>query len=277
MKIQGVALQGTRVEDALTGSASFSYTGTDQTWAVPRGVDEITVTVNGASGGNANVATGGTGASVTTTIPVTLGDTLKIVVGAKGDDGVNSGTTNVTCPYGGGGSGGRGGGNSGVYSGAAGGGYSGIFKNNTISVANALIVAGGGGGATTWQGQNANGGAAGTSGNASDGVSNTIEVYGHTAGYGATTSANGAAGTPFDAQAVNPAAGTQLIGGAGGQITEPTWSGAGGGGAGYYSGGGGSGGGSAIGGGGGGTSYILNGSGTSYSTNTGNGSITITY
>jgi hypothetical protein len=261
----------------VTGSASFAYTGADQTWSVPTGVYRITVTIKGASGGNVSSATGGTGASITTTIPVVPGDTLRLVVGAKGGDGSNQGTTNVTCPYGGGGYGGRGGGNNTVYSGAAGGGYSGIFKLNNISVANALVVAGAGGGATYWQSIATNGGAAGTSGNASDGVSNNIVSYGHNAGYGATTSSNGSAGVPFDTQAVNPTAGSQLAGGHGGENTVASWSGAGGGGAGYYSGGGAVGGGAAIGGGGGGTSYILNGSNTSYTTNTGNGSIAITY
>jgi hypothetical protein len=262
-----------------SGTASFAYTGADQTWTVPSSITKITVTIKGASGGNASSATGGTGASITTTIPVVPGDTLRLVVGAKGGDGVNGGTTNVTCPYGGGGYGGRGGGGSNYYSGAAGGGYSGIFKLNTISVSNALVVAGGGGGATTWpQGSvYTNGGAAGTSGNASDGVSNQSGSYGHTAGYGATTSSNGNAGAPFDAQTVNPTAGSQLAGGHGGETTTSSWSGAGGGGAGYYSGGGAAGGGAAVGGGGGGSSYILNGLNTSYTTNTGNGSIAITY
>ena len=258
-----------------TGSVSFSYTGADQTWTVPTGVYSITTTIKGASGGNASSATGGTGASITTTIPVVPGDTLRLVVGAKGNDGVSGGTTNVLCAYGGGGYGGRSGGST-VYSGAAGGGYSGIFKLNTISVANALVVAGAGGGATLFNVTPANGGAAGTSGNASDGV-NGDPALGHTGGYAATTSSNGIAGIPYDTQSVNPAAGSQLAGGNGGEVTTPTWSGGGGAGAGYYSGGGGAGGGTAIGGGAGGTSYILNGSNTSYTTNTGNGSIAITY
>lgn len=254
---------------------SFSYTGADQIWTVPNGVTSITVTVKGASGGNTNVnAFGGAGASVTTTIAVTSGDTLRLVVGGKGGDGVNNSTTNVTGPYGGGGYGGRSGGST-TFSGAAGGGYSGIFKLNTISVANALVIAGGGGGAGSWTTTVCSGGAAGTSGNASDGIGNYSGN--HVGGYAATTSSNGAAATPFDAQSVNPAAGTQLAGGHGGEVTSATWSGGGGGGAGYYSGGGGAGGGASVGGGAGGTSYILSGTSTSYSTNTGDGSITITY
>ena len=257
------------------GTATFSYTGADQTWTVPSGITKITVTVRGASGGNVSTATGGAGATVSTTVSVTPGDTLRLVVGAKGGDGSLGGITNPTCPYGGGGAGGGGAGGS-AYSGSAGGGYSGIFVGNSISVANALVIAGGGAGAGVFSGTNANGGAAGTSGNASDGV-NGSGSYGHVGGYGATTSANGAAGTPFDSQSVNPVAGTQLNGGTGGQVTGATWAGGGGGGAGYYSGGGGAGGGAAIGGGGGGTSYILSGTNTSYASNTGNGSISIVY
>lgn len=273
--MSGIMQSISTIATSSHGTTSFSYTGADQTWLVPSGITKITVTVNGASGGNTSSATGGAGASITTIVSVTPADTLRLVVGAKGGDGVLGGTSNITCPYGNGGLGGSGGGGS-AYSGSAGGGYSGIFVNNSISVANALVIAGGGGGAGVFSGTNANGGAAGTSGNASDGV-NGSGSYGHVGGYGATTSANGAAGTPFDAQSVNPAAGTQLTGGGGGQVTGATWGGGGGGGAGYYSGGGGAGGGAAIGGGGGGTSYVLLGASTSYSTNTGNGSISITY
>lgn len=258
------------------GTATFSYTGSDQAWTVPSGITKITVTIKGAAGGNSSTATGGNGASIITTISVTPGDTLRLLVGAKGGDGVSGGTSNTTCPYGGGGSGGRGSGGS-AYSGGAGGGYSGIFKNNSISLANALVIAGGGGGAGVFSGTNSNGGYGGGILNAADG-GNGGGAYGHVGGYGATTSANGAAGTPFDSQSVNPTAGTQLNGGAGGQVTGATWAGGGGGGAGYYSGGGGAGGGAAIGGGGGGTSYILAGSNTSYpAQNTGNGSISIVY
>ena len=257
------------------GTVNFSYTGADQTWTVPTGVYSIAVTVRGGSGGNASSATGGAGATVATTISVIPGDTLRLVAGAKGNDGVLGGTTNITCPYGAGGIGGRGAGSS-AYSAGAGGGYSGIFKNNSISVSNALVVAGGGGGATLFTTTLSNGGAAGTSGNATDGV-NGGGSYGHVGGYGATTSSNGAAGVPFDGQLVSPTAGTQLAGGAGGQTDAAGWGGGGGGGAGYYSGGGGVAGGAAIGGGGGGTSYILSCSSTSYSTNTGNGSLSIVY
>lgn len=271
----GIMQSVSTIATSTHGTASFSYTGADQTWTVPSGITRITVTVRGASGGNVSTATGGAGATVSTTVSVTPGDTLRLVVGAKGGDGSLGGTSNPTCPYGNGGSGGRGAGSP-AYSGAAGGGYSGIFVSNSISVANALVVAGGGGGAALFSATNANGGAAGTSGNASDGV-NGSGGYGHVGGYGATTSANGSAGTPFDTQAVNPAAGTQLNGGAGGQVTSSSWCGGGGGGAGYYSGGGGVGGGNAIGGGGGGTSYVNAGSNTSYSTNTGNGAVSIVY
>ena len=104
------------------GTATFSYTGTDQTWTVPSGITKITVTVKGASGGNTSSAVGGAGASVTTTVSVTPGDTLRLVVGSKGGDGALGGTSNTTCPYGGGGAGGRGSGGS-AYSGGAGGGY----------------------------------------------------------------------------------------------------------------------------------------------------------
>lgn len=259
-----------------TRSVSFAYTGAEQSWTVPAGITSITVTVKGAQGGGAGTNIGGTGASITTTLSVTPSTNLKVVVGAQGGAGVNQGTSVTTCPYGGGGTGGyTTGAGSGYYSGGAGGGYSGLFVN-AVSAGNTMIIAAGGGGAA-YGSQRVNGGAAGTSGNGSDG-SGTYSTY-HCAGYGATTTANGAAGVPYDAQGVNPTVGQQLIGGNGGSVgsAQGMWAGGGGGGAGYYSGGGGASGGGAMGSGGGGSSRVVSGTNTSYSSNTGNGSVSITY
>ncbi|MEJ8561057.1 hypothetical protein QTO30_07345 [Yoonia sp. GPGPB17] len=125
----------------------FGYTGADQTFTVPQGVRTIDVKVWGAGGGGSRegqpFSTGGAGAFVSGTIPVTAGDQLTIVVGQGGrSDGaaLTSGT-----PYGFGG----------VYSGPSsgsgsdGGGLSGIFTGATAVTATdqsrALLIAGGGG------------------------------------------------------------------------------------------------------------------------------------
>src|SRR5687767_13173390 len=79
-------------------TVSFPYTGGPQTWTVPNCVTSITITVEGAQGGNAidgagstgstgGVVAGGEGAVVTATIPVSPGDVLDIIVGGQGSLG----------------------------------------------------------------------------------------------------------------------------------------------------------------------------------------------
>ena len=119
----------------LPTTYSFQYTGAIQQFIVPNRVTAIQVTAIGAKGGTgARGQAGGAGATITTTLNVTPGQVLYIVVG--GFPGQST-----TPKYGFGGSGG-----SGTNYGGAGGGLSGIFTSASPANANALVIAGGGGG-----------------------------------------------------------------------------------------------------------------------------------
>ena len=70
--------------EAANGHHEISYgcLGFAQNFSVPRGVDKLTVTVTGSSGGSASTGgDGGAGAEVTGTIPVSAGDLLDVTVG----------------------------------------------------------------------------------------------------------------------------------------------------------------------------------------------------
>ncbi len=256
---------------------TFSYTGAIQQFIVPNRVTSIQINAIGAKGGTGgNGQIGGAGANVTTTLNVTPGQTLYIVVG--GSPGQSA-----TAKYGFGGNGG--------FSiiatnfGGAGGGLSGVFSASNPTNTNALVVAGGGGGgAGHGTGTDYTGGNAGNTleGTASDGnepsafktayiTSERTQV-----GYGASTSTPGNGGFAFDDFAKNSGAnGNGITGGAGGGFGN--WFGGGGGGAGFFGGGGGAGGGDANGGGGGGASKSSTGQNTfGTPNNTGDGSVIIT-
>ncbi|MEI6764814.1 MAG: glycine-rich protein, partial [Bacteroidota bacterium] len=113
---------------ANSGSQSFSYTGSQQTWTVPTGVTSITIDAYGAQGSN-NQQPGGYGAQAQGTLSVTAGQTLYIYVG--GQAGFN-----------GGGVPGSGGSWPGVY----GGGASDIRLGGTALTDRVIVAAGGGGG-----------------------------------------------------------------------------------------------------------------------------------
>lgn len=135
----------------------------------------------------------------------------------------------------------------------AGGGLAGLFAGSSATQGSALLVAGGGAG----------GNAAGTGGAAGGAVGSDGVHVGTTAckanpmyGRGGTQSAGGAAGTPYDTNAVLPSAGGPLSGGNGGTVNSASWGPGGGGGGGYFGGGGSAGGGSCKGTAGGGSSYV---------------------
>ena len=257
----------------LPTTYSFQYTGAIQKFIVPNRVTSIQVKAIGAKGGTGGGGQlGGAGANITSTINVTPGQVLYIVVG--GFPGQSA-----TAKYGFAGNGGAANGAS-AY-GAAGGGLSGVFNSITPSNASALVVAGGGGGGTGTGGTTGyNGGAAlnASSGTASNGQGSTSYLTSgrYQYGYGASTTTAGAGGFAFDnAPAQNGTDGNDIYGGTGGIGT--IWQGAGGGGAGFYGGGGGAGGGSANGGGGGGSSKSITGISSFGTANTtGDGSVTIT-
>ena len=259
----------------LPTTYSFQYTGSLQKFVVPNRVTAIQVNAIGAKGGTGGRGqAGGAGANITTTLNVTPGQILYVVVG--GFPGQST-----TPKYGFGGSGG-----SGTNYGGAGGGLSGVFTSSSPAVANALVIAGGGGGGagistgSDYTGGNAGNSALGTSSNGNQPSNPNFIINGrYQYGYAATTSAAGIAGEPFDAGiGIRGTNGNDLSGGNGGSDTGiSAWNGAGGGGAGWFGGGGGAGGGSATGGGAGGATKTSSGNYSFGTMNaTGDGSVNIT-
>ncbi len=266
-----IAVKKPRVPDTY----NFIYTGALQQFIVPNRVTAIQVKSIGARGGTgARGQVGGAGANITTTINVTPGQILYIVVG--GFPGQSA-----TAKYGFGGSGG-----SGTNYGGAGGGLSGVFTNASPAIANALIIAGGGGGGSgistgsDYTGGNAGNNAIGTSNNGNEPTvsQNAYITNGrYQYGYAATTLSAGIGGEPFD-PGTGGSNGSGINGGSGGTNAGVSgWNGGGGGGGGFYGGGGGAGGGAATGGGAGGATKSSTGI-NSYGTlnSTGDGSVTIT-
>lgn len=236
---------------------TFSYTGSQQTYTVPAGSTRLGVNLQGATGGRgSNGQSGGAGANVFATLSVSSGQQLTLVVGGSPASG--------TPLYGFGGAGGFASGNSNI--GGAGGGMAGVFLSGSINRSGTLVIAGAGGGGAgiSRPGTNYTGGHASISilsgGKGADGNEHAPEItlYGHNAGYGATTSGGGARGVIYDTNNImSPSSGILFSGGNGGINTGGN--GGGGGGAGYYGGGGGAGGGFANGGGGAGSTFFASG------------------
>ena len=142
------------------GATTFTYTGGEQTYAVPPGVTSVTITAVGAQGGPGPTGgQGGDGASVTATVPVVPGQTLYVEVGGVGATGLTaggdcSGAGTTGNAFNGGGS---------SECGGAGGGATDVRTCSmavctNLSPDTRLVVAGGGGGGGT------NGGAGGQAG-----------------------------------------------------------------------------------------------------------------
>lgn len=221
--------------DALAAppaTATFPYTGTEQTYTVPAGTHLLRVTAIGGMGGSSNSLnrlSGGFGGRVSGTLSVTPGQTLYVNVGGNGanDGPVRSGF--------------NGGGNTVGYP-CCGGGGGGASDVRTVSgnLASRLLVAGGGGG----------GGNAGTGGNGGfpAGQDGQLASAHSGPGLGATgTSGGSGGGTNGDPYGTAGGAGTFGQGGDGGTVQGYP---GGGGGGGYFGGGG-----APEGGGGGGSSY----------------------
>ncbi len=227
-----------------TNCVRLTFSGANQTWTVPAGVEAVKLQVWGAGGGGIDSdywpsgSTGAAGGYSEGILPVKAGNLLTAVVGGGGanDEDISA--------FGGGGPGGKGKtvtaamGN--TAGGAGGGGYSGVFLG-TISAANARIIAGGGGGAApgadrstpTDKGSAAVGPYSGGGGGLTGGQ-DTLPL---TSGRGGLSNAGGAGATNTECQ-VAAASGAQFQGGAGG--TDTNSEGGGGGGAGWFGGGGGS-------------------------------------
>jgi len=239
-----LATSGERLQLDGHGTKTFSYSGAEQHFKVPRGVTQLKVVASGASGPTASSSgcgyEGGSGGLVKATIPVTPGEKLAVVVGGEGDSGSACGTSGKGG-FNGGGNGGEG---VSASNGTGGGGASDVREGGDTLLNRILVAGGGGGGGENLSYGAGRGGAGGR------------RVGGHGgSGYRCSSDGHGGRG------------GTQIAGGRGGRggrITcgdytraahgYPGGSGIGGdGGAGYYSGGGGGGGGGYYGGGGGGT------------------------
>ncbi|MBV9426083.1 MAG: choice-of-anchor D domain-containing protein [Solirubrobacterales bacterium] len=246
---------------AATATATFSGAG-NRSFTVPVGVTSITVTAVGAKGGNCplynKVGTGGAGAAVKATVPVSPGMQLVVGVGGPGDP---CGPSTAGGPPAGGGRGGVGGGGGGgpgvggtLSPGGAGGGGASLvgLASPSPGFPGLLVVAGAGGGA-----------AGGIDGGASGSAGHTLNVGpGSAAPGGAGTPISGGAGGHndsgfpdhpgvsgsfgFGGGGGGPCSNANIVGGTGG----------GGGGGGYYGGGGG-GCGAAGGSGGGGSSFTV--------------------
>jgi hypothetical protein len=235
--------------------AQFSFTGEQQTWTVPAGVNDVRIYALGAGGGGQTPGTpdpvtgalptggpltvAGLGAMVATEVPVSSGEVLSITVGGEGGSGNGAGG------YGGGGRGGN------LEADGGGGGASGVSRAE-----GPIVVAGGGGGAgsgvTFSNGQGGSGGGIEGAAESGEGGLEAGGLPGASAGgggEGATTSTGGAGGSN------GGLAGKRGEGGsAAGACTH---GGGGGGGGGYYGGGGGGGGCyRESGGGGGGSSFV---------------------
>ncbi len=253
--------------NCLHSSIPFLAVGAT-TWTVPACISQITVTLNGASGGNSGdgFSIGANGGTVIAVVTVAGGSTLNINVGGAG--GIGSTTSLYTAP-----GGFNGGGASGTYSGSGygggGGGGATDIRIGGNAWANVVLSAGGGGGAGNdyHTANSENGGPGGTAtALAGSGYYSGVQYNGGNAGGGSTTALGGLAGT----YVCSASAGTQLTGGVGCGT-------GGGGGGGYYGGGGGS-----YTGGGGAMNYVAGPGVTSVSVNTtlvtsGNGSVLIQY
>ena len=274
--IKNIAIRKPLIPNTYT----FNYTGAIQQFIVPNRVTSIQVNAVGARGGiGGGGQTGGVGANITTTINVTPGQVLYVVVGGYAGQA-------STAKYGFGGNGGSD--VSATRYGGAGGGLSGVFTNVTPNIASAILIAGGGGGGSgnptgsDYTGGNAGNNSTGASSNGNEpAVSQTAYVTNgrYQFGYGATNTTAGLGGEPFDvATGTRGGNGSDINGGIGGtDASVSAWTGGGGGGAGYYGGGGGAGGGAANGGGAGGATKTSSGHNSFGSANNnGDGSVSIT-
>ena len=179
---------------------TFAFTGSSQTWRVPKGVTNATFDVYGAQGGDHSAAgcpeLGGRGGHAKATISVTPGETVIIMVGgaptgypyaeaAVGgfNGGANEGGNPPWAPRGMGAPGGGGGGASDVRQGGT-------------SLDDRVIIAGGGGGFGALCGFGSNGGAGAGDGTfASAGADGAGDAHGGGGGPG-TAAAGGSGGSP---------------------------------------------------------------------------------
>jgi uncharacterized repeat protein (TIGR01451 family) len=249
------------------GVATCTYTATgEDTFTVPAGVTQVTVSAIGAAGGdglertppNAVAGMGGLGASVLATVNVTGIVTLYAEVGSAGSRGPVA--TAIPCSGGAGGSNGGGAGGEARCFSIGGGGGGGASDVRTTPAATSvltgvastdprLVVAGGGGGGASGNGDQdpSNGGNAGSSAISGAGAGGSMS------GINCDIGAGGAGGTGAGGGAAGAVDGSCLhddeglggnggpgVGGVGGNGDSESTAGPGGGGGGFIGGGGGS-------------------------------------
>ena len=230
----------------FAGSVEFSYSGAEQTFVVPVGVNSVQVECWGASGGDGNNLSqqpGGGGGYAAGTLSVTPGETLSLFVGGEG-------TRSNISPIAGGFNGGGEAYNYGNVSWycAGGGGATDVRVGGTTLEDRVLVAGGGGGGGGS--GSHAYGGGGDGGGIVGDNGFDTEfgnDPYGDRHGKGGSQSAGGPGGTS------ESPGGSDGVFGIGGDASIGSNALASGGGGGYYGGGGGSYHGGA---GGGGSSYV---------------------
>jgi len=261
--VSGDIVFGTR--PVILRTSTFNYTGAIQMFTIPQGVSSINVTLWGAQGGtqiqNPGGGIGGRGGAIYSTVAVTSGQTLYLLVGG-------SGTATL---------GGWNGGGNGVHvTRSAGGGGATDIRIGGSTWTNRILVAGGGGGANFNSGLCTSGGGGawghGKDGGGSGTCGGSSRIF---YGSGGTQLSGGLGGYPDGNN------GDIGNGGNGGGLISYDQTGSGGGGGFYGGGGSGSGYGCSYrGSAGGGSSYsglgIENVTFTS-ACNAGNGSITISY
>jgi hypothetical protein len=217
---------------AILQTRIFNYTGALQDFLVPATTSSITVYMWGAGGGGyfPTQSYGGAGCYLTGTLPVTGGETLRVLVGQAGTIQFPA-QTGVATRFGGGGGIISTGGNGNAQFNGSGGGRSAIQRSSVDIVS---AGAGGGCGTQAGGGNGHNGGTGSWTGTGGNGADDKF-------GLGGTQTAGGASQG-------NGLGGTALVGGR----ADP-WGGGGGGG--FFGGGAGSDNGSFGSGGGGGSSY----------------------
>lgn len=237
----------------LGQTATFNYTGSQQSFVVPNCVYYIDIDAYGAQGHAVGSTNHGRGGRVQARLTVTPGETIYIYVGGAG--------VNTTGGWNGGGNGG-----SSTY--GAGGGASDLRRGGT-TLNDRILVAGGGGGTGANCGQNSAPGGPGGGLTGGSGCTYSCSSCQYT-GAGGTQSAGGIAGPTSHSNCGGNQNGSFGLGG------NNTGSSGTGGGGGWYGGGSG-----CYEGAGGGSSYVtINGSSNITHTQgvrNGNGQIVITY
>ncbi|PKQ45218.1 glycine-rich protein [Confluentibacter flavum] len=272
----------TNITPASTEVKNFSYTGSEQTFIVPRGVTSIIASGYGAAGGHGSSdfnGRGGLGGSLEATLSTTPEETLSIYIGEQGHNTIGNPGTNSQPDNQWIGSDGLGGFNGGgnATSGSGGGGGSTDIRQNGNTLSDRIFVVGSGGGGGNQRRNSDSGGNGGNGGGltGATGVNGGPDIYGNSGGIGGGGGSQLAGGS---ASGGNGATSGSLGQGGLGATTSRT---GGGGGGGYYGGGGGGHKSDRSGGGGGGGSSFTTGTITTNvqgdTAATGNGSLTLSF